>query len=384
MYESCKEKLETKRNRLAKALRDTTGIGINTARDIARRFLAKKGDLAEIVGIALQKGWPIDSTGKLSGPKGIFDLTLLLLCLSCQKTEPLRTTDPSPPSASVEIEDSVDASVAKLEVDESRVLGTWITKYNFRNERSRAHNIELAASKVDGVDIQPGKRFSFNQRVGVRSKENGFVEAGVLFMGMHDTDIGGGTCQVASTIHASALMSGMRIVSRTPHSRFSAYIDPGLDATVVYPPECLQKCLYSADLVIENPYQLPVGIRIKILDPEPKQIRRRLQVQFVGLEPDFKPFYSYKGTPFGEPERKVVSTEKTTGPKKVQKSSPGYKLLSTVRYVTDAGVRLLEYKSEYQPVDEVWEVGDGYDGGDPWEALPDASTADGGPSETGP
>lgn len=327
--------------------------------------------------------------GKSIGPKGSFDLTGLMLvaclCLACQKVPVVSLGEPQEASTDVAT-DPIEEPDVRLPVDETKVLGTWVTEYNFKSERSRAHNIELAASKVHGVDLQPGERFSFNQHVGVRSKENGFQEAGVLFMGMHDSDVGGGTCQVASTVHASALMAGMTIVSRTPHSRFSAYIAPGLDATVVYPPECLQKCLYSADLVLSNPYPVPIGIRVQVLEPEPKKTKRRLQVQFVGLESNFEVTYTFKSRPFGEPDRITKVNENISDPtysKRVQKSTSGYKLVSLVKYASDAGLHFFEYQSEYQPVDEVWEVGEGYDGGNPWETLQGDSGADGGLSEAG-
>ena len=89
------------------------------------------------------------------------------------------------------------------------------------------------------------------QTPGARSEENGFHKAGEIFKGEMIEGVGGGTCQIASTLHAVAFFSGLDIIERLPHSRASAYIRPGLDATVVYP---------AVDLKLKNPFEFPVVI----------------------------------------------------------------------------------------------------------------------------
>ncbi|MBC7082709.1 MAG: VanW family protein [Firmicutes bacterium] len=99
-------------------------------------------------------------------------------------------------------------------------------------EKSRNHNVALAAAAVDGVVLQPGEEFSFDRVVGPRLAEAGYREARVISGGKSVPGIGGGICQVSTTLYNVALLAGLEIVERHPHSRPVDYVPPGLDATV--------------------------------------------------------------------------------------------------------------------------------------------------------
>ncbi len=89
---------------------------------------------------------------------------------------------------------------------------------------------------MNGLVIDPCGSSSASTRSSASAAEdNGFAKAFEIFKGEYTEGIGGGTCQVASTFHAIAFFGGLEIVQRLPHSRPSAYIPAGLDATVVYP-----------------------------------------------------------------------------------------------------------------------------------------------------
>lgn len=134
-------------------------------------------------------------------------------------------------------------------------LASFETRYgDFGRYRGRAHNIRLAASLVSETVLQPGESLSFNTKVGERTRERGFREAPVILSGRVSEGYGGGICQVASTIHAAALYSGLTITEHHPHTRVSSYIRPGLDATVDWSTE--------KDLVIENPLSFPVLLQV--------------------------------------------------------------------------------------------------------------------------
>jgi VanW like protein len=114
------------------------------------------------------------------------------------------------------------------------VLGRFSTTYSRDAEhKGRAINVELAAEAIDGKVIAPGATFSFNEAVGERTAAFGYSKATILRDGMIAEGMGGGACQTASTLHAAALLAGLDVVERAPHSRPSAYIRMGLDATVV-------------------------------------------------------------------------------------------------------------------------------------------------------
>jgi len=141
-------------------------------------------------------------------------------------------------------------------VDRKRQLARFQTHFSRHGDQStRAQNIETAAARLDGVVLLPHELFSFNAAVGPRTKENGFSRGWEIFKGEMVEGIGGGTCQVASTFHAAAFLGGLDVIERLPHSRPSAYITMGLDATVVYP---------VVDLKIRNPYDFPVVVHSNV------------------------------------------------------------------------------------------------------------------------
>ena len=86
--------------------------------------------------------------------------------------------------------------------------------------------------RFDGVILEPGQSFSYNGTVGQRTAANGFREAGAYSNGQVVQELGGGICQVSSTLYYCTLISNLQITSRTNHYFSVGYIEPGLDATV--------------------------------------------------------------------------------------------------------------------------------------------------------
>ncbi len=97
---------------------------------------------------------------------------------------------------------------------------------------NRITNVKLAAEKINGVILQPGQTFSYNDIVGQRTKANGFKEAGAYSGGQVVQEVGGGICQVSSTLYYCAMVSNLKINTRTCHYFPVSYIEPGMDATV--------------------------------------------------------------------------------------------------------------------------------------------------------
>lgn len=116
---------------------------------------------------------------------------------------------------------------------------------------SRNNNIRVASGKLSGHVLMPGQRFSFNETVGKRTIDAGFKEAGVYKNGRHDHGVGGGICQVSTTLYNAALFANLKIDRRQNHSMPVAYVPIGRDATVDYG---------SIDLVIENSYPTPIAV----------------------------------------------------------------------------------------------------------------------------
>lgn len=109
------------------------------------------------------------------------------------------------------------------------VIGSYSTSYS---PGSRGDNIWLAASSLDDRIVKPGWTFSFNDTVGARTYSAGYQDAGVIVNGQADVGVGGGVCQVSSTLYNAVLLAGLTPTERTPHYFKSTYIGAGLDATV--------------------------------------------------------------------------------------------------------------------------------------------------------
>ena len=108
--------------------------------------------------------------------------------------------------------------------------GSCTTKFDPR--ASRATNIAVAASRINGVVIQPGEEFSFNKTILPRTAANGYVEAPIYVSGKHSTGTGGGICQVSSTMYSAMLNGGIPATERHPHSLPVPYLPEGRDATI--------------------------------------------------------------------------------------------------------------------------------------------------------
>lgn len=131
------------------------------------------------------------------------------------------------------------------------MLGHYVTYYNSRN-KERSHNIYLATTKINNTVIFPGEKFSFNQVVGKRTKAKGYLPAPVIVKGELSEGIGGGICQVSSTLYNAVDQSGLEIGERYSHSKKVPYVPDGRDATVSW---------YGPDFTFKNRYNQPVLIR---------------------------------------------------------------------------------------------------------------------------
>jgi vancomycin resistance protein YoaR len=151
----------------------------------------------------------------------------------------------------------------------STVLGWYETSFTDHGKFAyRAHNLKMGASRITGIVLLPNRDFSFNIAVGPRTTKEGYRMAPVISLGELVDDIGGGMCQIASTIFAAAFFAGLDIVDFKVHTQVSHYIDLGLDATVVYP---------GVDLILRNPYPFPVAIRMDVS-------RGRVRAEILGRE----------------------------------------------------------------------------------------------------
>lgn len=99
---------------------------------------------------------------------------------------------------------------------------------------ARTTNLTLACQAIDGTVLNPGDVFSFNRTVGERSADKGYQNAAIYLDGQTSDALGGGVCQVASTIYCCALQANLEIVERTEHMYYVTYVPSGQDATVYW------------------------------------------------------------------------------------------------------------------------------------------------------
>lgn len=112
-------------------------------------------------------------------------------------------------------------------------LSRYSTRYDASN-RDRSTNLELSAKKINGTVLLPGEEFSYNKVVGKRTIENGYKNAAVFSNGRVEDGLGGGICQISTTLYNAVLLANLEITERRNHSFVTSYEDPGRDATVVY------------------------------------------------------------------------------------------------------------------------------------------------------
>ncbi len=113
------------------------------------------------------------------------------------------------------------------------LLATYSTRYD-GGDRDRTTNLRIACQKINEKVVLPGETFSYNQTLGVRSTATGYKNAKVYENGEVVDGIGGGICQISSTLYNSVLTANLDIVERKNHQFVTSYTPAGRDATVVY------------------------------------------------------------------------------------------------------------------------------------------------------
>lgn len=113
------------------------------------------------------------------------------------------------------------------------LLSTFKTTYSTR-DRDRTTNLTLAANKINGTVVMPGETFSYNTVVGERTIAAGYKEAPIYVSGEVVDGLGGGICQITSTLYNAVVYANLEIVERSNHQFVPSYVSASRDATVVY------------------------------------------------------------------------------------------------------------------------------------------------------
>ena len=199
-------------------------------------------------------------------------------------------------------------------------LSVFTTRYDAGNV-SRTTNLSIACSKLNGYVIQPGEVFSYNKVLGKRSVENGYREAAIYTSNGVENGLGGGICQISSTLYNAVLMANLGIEERHNHSYTTSYSDPGRDATVAYG---------SLDFKFKNTRKYPVKIEAYI-----KSGVATIRIYGIKENPDYKV--------------QVVAKVTSTIPCDVQRIEDPTLPAGTEKVVTKGtnGCRSVTYKNVY-------------------------------------
>jgi vancomycin resistance protein YoaR len=243
------------------------------------------------------------------------------------------------------------------DIDMSAVLSDFTTRYNRTAESGdRTHNLKVAASKIDGYVLAPGEVFDFNAVVGDRTAHNGFRRAPVIADGDLVDGVGGGTCQIASTVHGAVYFAGLPVLTRVPHSHPSYYITLGLDAAVAYG---------SLNFRFQNDRAFPIVIEATVDDGF-------VHVALHGKERvDTVTFLRRidKLLPF---EEKIVLDPSLPSHTRVlqQRGIPGFEITSfrVIRDERSGLARRERSQDRYPPTPQIWRIGSGPEAAPGYEA----------------
>jgi vancomycin resistance protein YoaR len=138
----------------------------------------------------------------------------------------------APPGSNIDaVYDQVDPAISTERLTQAQRIGHYQTVIKDRTP-GRVQNIRLTAQLLNNTVIEAGQEFSFNRTTGEPTPERGFQPATVFTGdGEHGQGIGGGMCQVSSTLYNAVRSAGMPVTERHPHSQPVTYVPPGLDAT---------------------------------------------------------------------------------------------------------------------------------------------------------
>lgn len=210
------------------------------------------------------------------------------------------------------------------------VLGTCTTTVG--GSSNRASNVKLSASLVNGTILNPGDVFSYNTTVGSRQASRGFLPAPAYVSGQTVDEIGGGVCQVSSTLYLASLRSNLQIMERYCHTYAVGYVPDGMDATVYYG---------SLDYRFKNNTKYPIKISASMSG-------RTLRVVIYGTDTDHITVKMTNKTLSTSPYKTVLKEDSSlsSGQQKVETTGYTGKTVEVYRSVYGSDGTLISSKLE--------------------------------------
>lgn len=239
---------------------------------------------------------------------------------------------------------------AELTTEEAKGLGiverisTFTTEFSSSN-KPRVNNIHTLADALDGTLVAPGGTFSFNGTVGERTAAKGYQEAAAIVNGKLVPQLGGGICQVNTTLFNAVFFSGLPVVQRVNHSQYISHYPKGRDATVSWG---------GPDFKFKN--DTPNWILVAA-----GYTNSSVTISIYGTNPGYK--VTYETGPWTNltdpPVREVKDPALPVGTRVVDERGVSGRTIVVTRVVTKGGaeIRRDSFKSVYRPTQEVVRVG---------------------------
>lgn len=202
-------------------------------------------------------------------------------------------------------------------------LASYATTYSV-SAVARASNVALAASKINGTIIKPGETFSYNDTIGDTTLENGYKVAPVYENGKTSQGVGGGICQVSSTLYSAVLYADLKVVQRRNHSLTVAYVPKGQDATVSYG---------AIDFKFANNTDYPIKIKASTSGG-------KLTVSIIGTKRDVERTVQLRHEIISETQPEIKETNDNTlpaGTRKVTSAGKTGYVIDTYKTVIENG-----------------------------------------------
>lgn len=238
---------------------------------------------------------------------------------------------------------------SSMSLSEALNLGIVSTISTFKTEfttgegtENRNHNIALASQLLNNSVVKPGQTWSFNETSGDCNAEAGFQEAGAIVAGEYVDSVGGGICQVATTVFNAVYESGLPVVSRWNHSLYIASYPSGRDAAVSYP---------DLDLRWQNDTKSDILLQMQCDNGS-------VTATLYGVDPDYVVTSETGAWEKGETYRTIEKEDTTLaeGNYYIQTTGADGSAISVTRTVTDQNGNLIRqdvFDSVYDPKDEV-------------------------------
>ncbi|MDO4547518.1 MAG: VanW family protein [Clostridia bacterium] len=215
---------------------------------------------------------------------------------------------------------------------------------------NRLNNLNIACKTINGLRVDPGETFSFNETLGKRTRAKGYKGAPALSSGTHTSQVGGGICQVSTTLFNSVAKADMEIVMRYPHSIPSTYIARGLDATVNWP---------NQDFRFKNTSDYPIYISARLTGSKQVVVSVYGKLLDDGVTIKLKS-RTVDSTPPGDPTY-TYTNEIPTGQRRwAEERRTGYRVITYKFYYDASGNEIKReelFKSVYASSGGVVEIG---------------------------